>query len=66
MIGDGLLYAASRATHFAIENVSRRLTWTAIAAAFLLCALVLSIIAAYMAAEPIFGPLESAVLRARS
>jgi hypothetical protein len=57
MIGDAVLYAASRATHSAIENVSRRLTWTAIAAAFLLAAMVLAIIAAYMVAEPRFGPL---------
>jgi hypothetical protein len=57
MIGDAVLYAASRATHTAIENVSRRVTWTAIAAAFLLAAMVLAIIAAYMVAEPRFGPL---------
>ena len=37
MLGDAVLYAASRATSTAIENVSRRATWTAMAAAFLIC-----------------------------
>ena len=59
MIGDAVLYAASRATHSALENVSRRLTWTAISGAFLFAAMVLAIIAAYMVAEPRFGPLAA-------
>jgi len=62
MIGDAVLYAASRATHSAIENVSRRITWTAIGAVFLLAALVLGLIAAYLFAEPFFGPLQSVLL----
>jgi hypothetical protein len=57
MIGDAVLYAASRATHSALENVSRRLTWTVISGAFLFAAMVLAIIAAYMVAEPRFGSL---------
>ena len=59
MIGDAVLYAASRATHSALENVSRRVTWMAIAAVFLLAAMVLAIIAAYMVAEPRFGALQA-------
>ncbi len=59
MIGDAVLYAASRATHSALENVSRRLTWMAISGVFLLAAMVLAIIAAYMVAEPRFGPLAA-------
>jgi MFS family permease len=59
MIGDAVLYAASRATHSAIENVSRRVTWIAIAGAFLFAAMVLAIIAAYMLAEPRFGALQA-------
>jgi hypothetical protein len=59
MIGDAVLYAASRATHSALENVSRRVTWTAIAAVFLLAAMVLAIIAAYLVAEPKFGTLRA-------
>jgi hypothetical protein len=59
MLGDAVLYAASRATHNAIENVSRRVTWTAIAAVFLIAAMVLAIIAAYMVAEPRFGALRA-------
>ena len=59
MIGDAVLYAASRATHSALENVSRRVTWMAISGVFLVAAMVLAIIAAYMVAEPRFGPLAA-------
>lgn len=59
MIGDAVLYAASRATHSAIENVSRRVTWMTAAAVFLTAAMVLAIIAAYMLAEPRFGSLQA-------
>ena len=58
MIGDAVLYAASRATHSALDNVSRRVTWLAIAGVFLVAAMVLAIIAAYMLAEPRFGSLQ--------
>jgi hypothetical protein len=59
MIGDAVLYAASRATHTAIESVSRRLTWTAIAVVFLLAAFILAIIALYIVLEPRFGALHT-------
>lgn len=59
MIGDAVLYAASRATHNALENVSRRITWTAIAAAFFIATLVLALIAAYLIVEPRFGSLQA-------
>lgn len=59
MIGDAVLYAASRATHTAIENVSRRLAWLAIGAVFLLTALVLAIIALHLVLEPRVGALGS-------
>jgi hypothetical protein len=59
MLGDAVLYAASRATQDAIENVSRRATWAAIGGAFLLCALVLAIIAAFLAIEPELGALRA-------
>ena len=59
MIGDAVLYAASRATHTAIENVSRRLAWMAIAAVFLLAAFILAIIALYVVLEARFGSLQS-------
>ena len=62
MIGDAVLYAASRATHSAIENVSRRVTWMAISGVFLIAAMVLAIIAAYMVAEPRFGPLGAVAI----
>lgn len=57
MIGDAVLYAASRATHTAIENVSRRITWTVIACVFFLTALILGILAAYLMLEPELGKL---------
>ena len=59
MIGDAVLYAASRATHSALDNVSRRVTWLAIAGVFLVAAMVLAIIAAYILAEPRFGSLQA-------
>jgi len=59
MIGDAVLYAASRATHSAIENVSRRLTWLAIAAVFLLAGLVLGLIVLYLVLEPRLGALHA-------
>ncbi len=59
MLGDAVLYAASRATHSAIENVSRRLTWTAIAGVFLIAAFALAVIAVYLVLEPKFGSLRS-------
>lgn len=59
MIGDAVLYAASRATHTAIENVSRRLTWVAIAIVFFLAAFVLAIIALYTVLEVRFGSLQA-------
>ena len=62
MIGEAVLYAASRATHNAVENVSRRVTWTAIAGVFLLAAMVLAIIAAYLLAEPRLGALQALAL----
>ncbi len=62
MIGDAVLYAASRATHSALENVSRRLTWVAIAALFLLAAFVLAIVALYTVLEPQLGTLRAMAL----
>lgn len=59
MIGDAVFYAASRATHTAVENVSRRLTWVAIAATLLVCALVLALIAVFMVLEPEVGALQA-------
>lgn len=57
MIGDAVLYAASRATSSAVEHVSRRITWTALAATFMICGLVFALIAAYWFAVPRIGAL---------
>ena len=60
MIGNAVLYAASRATSNAIENVTRRVTWMAIAATFLLCALVFGLLLAFWLVEARIGPLNAA------
>lgn len=60
MLGEAVLYAASRATSTAIDNVSRRATWAATAAAFLICGLVFALILAFWLAEPQLGALRAA------
>jgi hypothetical protein len=60
MLGDAVLYAASRATHNALENVSRRVTWMAMAALFLISALVFALMLAFWVAEPRVGALHAA------
>ena len=60
MLGDAVLYAASRATHNALENVTRRVTWMALAGLFLASALVFGLILAFWVAEPRFGALRAA------
>ena len=60
MLGDAVLYAASRATHNALENVSRRVTWMALAGLFLISALVFGLMLAFWVAEPRVGALRAA------
>ena len=61
MLGDALiLYAASRATSTAVEDVTRRATWTAGAAAFLLSGLVFALIVAFWVAEQYLGARNAA------
>jgi hypothetical protein len=60
MLGDAVLYAASRATHNALENVSRRVTWMALAALFLASSLVFALMLAFWVAEPRVGALRAA------
>jgi hypothetical protein len=62
MIGDAVFYAANRATHSAVESVTRRMTWTAIAAVLLLCALVLALVVAFWFAEPLVGAINAGAL----
>jgi len=59
MLGDAVLYAASRATSSAIENVTRKVTWTVLAVTFLLCALVVGLMLAYGFLEPRLGQLDA-------
>lgn len=47
MIGQAVLYAASRATSSAVDSVTRKITWTAIAAVFLLAAFIVALMLAY-------------------
>ena len=60
MIGNAILYAASRATSNVIENATRRVTWTAAGAAFLLCGLVFGLILAFWLVEARIGTLYAA------
>ena len=60
MLGDAVLYAASRATHNALENVSRRVTWMALAGLFLVAALVFGLMLTFWVAEPRVGALRAA------
>jgi hypothetical protein len=59
MLGDAVLYAATRATSNAFDNVSRRAAWTAVAGGFFLCALVSALIVAYQFMEPRIGMANS-------
>jgi uncharacterized membrane protein YdcZ (DUF606 family) len=59
MLGDAVLYAASRATSSAFENVSRKAAWAAVAGGFFLCALVSALIVAYHFMEPRIGMANS-------
>jgi hypothetical protein len=59
MLGDAVLYAASRATSAAVDNASRRVAWAATASGFLLCALVSALIVAYWLIEPRVGTLNA-------
>lgn len=62
MLGDAVLYAASRATSTAIDHVARRATWTAMGAVFLVCALVLALLVTFWVAEPRVGAVNAAAL----
>lgn len=62
MLGDAVLYAASRATSTAIGNVSRRAAWTAAAGAFLLCSLVSALIVVYWLVEPRVGTVTAVAI----
>jgi hypothetical protein len=59
MLGDALLYAARRATATAVENVERKVAWTAAGGAFLLCALVSALIVAYQILQVHVGTLNA-------
>ena len=60
MIGQAVLYAASRATSNAVDAVTRRVIWSALGAIFLICALVMALALAFWAAEPYLGTLGAA------
>jgi hypothetical protein len=62
MLGDAFLYAASRATSTAIDDVSRKAAWAATAAAFLLCALISALIVAYWFVEPGVGTVNAVAI----
>jgi len=60
MLGNAVLYAASRATSTAIDNVTRRAMWIAVAAAFFVCGLVFALVLAFWVAQPRIGALYAA------
>jgi hypothetical protein len=60
MIGEAVLYAASRATHSAIENVTRRIAWTGAALLFLIAAFTLAVVLAFWLLQPILGDVHAA------
>lgn len=62
MLGDALLYAASRATSSAVDSISRHIIWYIIAAIFLICGLVYSLIVAFWLLEPRFGALHAGAI----
>ena len=62
MLGDAVLYAASRATSTAIDNFSRKATWVATSGAFFLCALVSALIIAYWSVEPRVGTVNAVAI----
>jgi hypothetical protein len=62
VLGDAILYAVSRATSTAVENVERKAAWTAAASAFLLCALISALIVAYQFLEPRVGTVSAVAL----
>jgi drug/metabolite transporter (DMT)-like permease len=60
MIGDAVLYAASRATSSAVESVTRRVTWVSIAAVFILAAFVFALTLAFWFLQDRLGSLQAA------
>jgi adenosylcobinamide amidohydrolase len=62
MIGDAVLYAASRATSSAIDHVARRAKWIAVGGVFLVCALVVALVAAFWMTAPIIGAVNAAAI----
>ena len=59
MLGDAVLYAASRATSTAFENVSRKAAWTVTAGVLFFCAFVSALIVAYQLLEPRLGAVNT-------
>ncbi len=62
MISEVVAYAASRATNGAVENISRRAAWLAAGSIVLLFGLIFVVLAAFWTIEPIYGPVQTAML----
>jgi hypothetical protein len=62
MLGNALLYAASRATSSAVDNISRYAMWVVVASVFLVCGLVFGLLVAFWLLEPEVGTLNAAGL----
>ena len=62
MISEVLAYAATRATNGAVENISRHAAWLAAGSVVLLFGLIFVVLAAFWTIEPIYGPVQTAML----
>jgi len=64
MLGNLLLYAANRATHAAVGDVTRQATWSIVAAVLLLAGGIFSLVVAFMLLAESVGPESAAVILA--
>lgn len=62
MISELVTYAASRAANGAVENFSRRAAWLAAGSIVLVFGLIFVVLAAFWTIEPIYGPVQTAML----
>jgi hypothetical protein len=62
MLGNIAMYFANRAAGGAVGSITRYASWGAVAAVFVLSALIFGVMSLYMAIEPRFGPVNAALL----
>lgn len=62
MIGEAVVYAATRATEGAVESLSRRLFWWAAGGVLLVGSVAFGLLAGYWYLAPVYGPFEAAAM----